>query len=424
MKRVVLPFIILFVCVVVAAQDTHQLLLSEINKGFVHPSVVANASPNDTFTTVISTISENKHDYTIKTAACNIVIHKNPFRLSLVNNYTNIQWQLDTILFNGKEPVNKITVARQNINEWNISTGTINAKASFDIKLVSKGMLLFSVKNTDASVKNIELIFRGSGPFFGGGERFIGTVLNGRSFNNNPNDKAWIPDSLRTNAYLSRSEHTYLPIPFIYTPTGLGLYVDNADSTTIHLQQANEGRFSTNVNSNQADIYFFSAPNPKQLLSAYTYLVGRTPMPPKWAFGVWLNLLKGQDSVIYRANELRRLNIPSDVLWLFDFDDPESNTGWTLWTNGYYGNLRNLTDTLHKLNFKVLTYLRSYVDTNLSYYNFPNPVYQYAKANNFILPHKLIDEDTFSNFHSNAQVNFYNEKAIDWWKKHTKTQPR
>jgi sulfoquinovosidase len=397
------------------AQDTDSLLKSEIKLGIIHPTVIANGYFPDTSRYISLDFKETKDAYIIKTNAFIFSIHKNPFKISLLNNARKELWNLDNVLFDGqKNTFTKIEKLYHLENDFNFTTD--NKNISFNVEIVTENTVKFFISNIDNNSKNIELKFKAHGTFFGGGERFIGTVLNGRKFNNQPNDHGWLPDTMRTVAALQKFEPTYLPIPFIYTPKGTGLYVDDISTTTIDLQHVDETNFSVSINDNKTTVYFFAAASPKALLSAYTSLVGRTPLAPKWAFGVWLNLLKGADSVIYRANELRSLNIRSDVLWLFDFDDPESNTGWTLWTNGYYGNLRNLTDSLHKLNFKVLTYLRSFADSTLSYYNFPNPVYQFAKANNFILPSEKIEDKDFNNFHSNDQINFYNKAATDWWK--------
>ncbi len=415
MKKNLFLFTILFANQISFAQSTQQLLLNEMHKGIIQPSVISNASLIDTSQNIHFKIEKNKNNYTINAAAFHLRISKNAVHFVLLNTATNDSWKLDSIFFDKKNSSLKITGFTQNKNECIVITN--DANIIFKIKIITENIIQFSIINSLQNIKNISLKFKAAGPFFGGGERFISSNLNGHSFNNQPHDHAWIPDTLRTVTALQHFEPTYLPIPFIYTPKGNGLYIDDASTDTIDITNADKHAFSISIHDNKTSIYFFAAASPKEVLSAYTSVVGRTPLAPKWAFGVWLNLLKGEDSVLDRANELRDLKIPSDVLWLFDFDDPESNTGWTLWTNGYYGNLRKLTDSLHRLNFKVLTYLRPFVNRNLSYYNFSNPVFDYAKANNFIFSNTQINEDTFSNFHSNDQINFYNEKTNTWWKR-------
>ena len=106
-----------------------------------------------------------------------------------------------------------------------------------------------------------------------------------------------------------------------------------------------------------------------------------------------------------------------DAAWVFDFDDPKTNTGWCYWTKGYFGPLRDLTDSLHNMGLKAMTYLRTFVNKDLFWYDLPNPVYEYALKNDLIMVPKVpIDDKRFESFNSERQVNFFNPDSRNWWR--------
>ncbi len=112
--------------------------------------------------------------------------------------------------------------------------------------------------------------------------------------------------------------------------------------------------------------------------------MGRSPMPPPWAFGVWVNITKGirdlggffNNSGLDEAMRLRQNGIPASAVWIQDFLAPTMNVGWSLWTLGFYGSPRQLTDDLHKLGFKALVYTNPMVFSKLAPYLIPNPTYE------------------------------------------------
>ncbi len=405
------------------AQTLHQTLNSELKSAYIRPSVVANNSNlYDKENAIIC--SQNKNLYSFKASTYTLTLTKKPFKLQFKNLTNNETWAIDTLLFvsqNGAtEKTNAIKQVLQTGNSWILISE--NNEIQLKLEAENKGSLKLNINRNDSSHSGkMHIALTGGGNFFGGGERFMGTRLNGHSFSNMPSDHAWLIGNLERKICpdfnLKTEEPTYIPIPFIITAEGNGLYIDQAHTTRINLQNADNRNFSIDVESSGADIYLFAEKNPKSVLTNYTALNGRTPLAPKWAFGVWLTLLEGRDSIISRANYLKKIGMPLDAIWMFDFDDPKTNTGWCYWTKGYHGNLRELTDTIHNLGFKTLTYLRTFMNKDLFWYNLPNPYYVEALKNNLILEPKIpIDGKRFDSFNSDSQVNFYNPESINFWR--------
>jgi alpha-D-xyloside xylohydrolase len=78
------------------------------------------------------------------------------------------------------------------------------------------------------------------------------------------------------------------------------------------------------------DLFIFLG-EPKDVLSEYTALTGRSPVPPLWSFGFWMSRItyNSEDQVREVAQQLRAHKIPADVIHL--------DTGWfeTDWRSDY-----------------------------------------------------------------------------------------
>ncbi|MBV9455744.1 MAG: alpha-xylosidase [Rubrobacter sp.] len=81
-------------------------------------------------------------------------------------------------------------------------------------------------------------------------------------------------------------------------------------------------RIISTVGEDNLDLFFFYG-SPKEILSEYTALTGRSSMPPLWSFGLWMgrDTYSSEDEVRDVAKKLRNHRIPCDVVHL--------DTGWT-----------------------------------------------------------------------------------------------
>ncbi len=408
---------------VLNAQSLHETLNNEMRRSFTRPIVLANPNVIKTHEEFPVLYYDKGKIFEIGSKNYQVFIQKKPFGIKFKNKQNNVIWEMDSINFtfseNEKESIDEIRSITRKNDTWQLAT--INPKIILKLESESEGRLKISIDKNSEKQGQLYIHFKATGNFFGGGERFMGSRLNGHSFSNMPSDHAWLIGNMErkicSDFDLKRDEPTYVPIPFIATTEGMGMYVDQARTTRINLQNAKIGNFSIDVEGNGADIYLFAEKSPKYVLTNYTALTGRTPLPPKWAFGVWFTLLEGRDSILSKANYLKKIGMPMDAAWLFDFDDPKTNTGWCYWTTGNHGNLRELTDTLHNMGLKTLTYLRTFMNKDLFWYDLPNPYYADALKKDLILVPKIpIDNKRFDSFNSDSQVNFYNPESASFWR--------
>ncbi|MHB1922438.1 MAG: glycoside hydrolase family 31 protein [Chitinophagaceae bacterium] len=398
------------------SRDVYTWLRQGMETGSLHPSMLLKTGREDTNFFKKCSFTPSGRNFLWQTPEA--IMRMDTGQIRWQNARTGEIWTLDSLQWAGSSKKAQVQIGRftgvvRIPGGWILQTSPGQPRIS--IRILSAGIWKLRLTASSGATGNWRVVFSGRGPFFGGGEHFLGTNLDGWVLTNQPRDHAWLTDSLRYLSHLRIDEPTYLPIPFIFSASGNGLYVDNAETVQLDLSHSRQKIFSAHIQDRQADLYLIFGPDPARVLTRYTSLMGRSPILPHWGLGVWVNLLKGYNTVVARAHELKQLGIPVDAVWVFDFDDPQSNTGWTYWTNGYYGNLRHLTDTLHRMGFKALTYLRPFVNRRLSYYDFANPIYENAQARHLIMTTSGLDSN-YNEFHSGDQVNFFHPAVVSWWK--------
>ncbi|MGH9515386.1 MAG: glycoside hydrolase family 31 protein [Terriglobales bacterium] len=380
--------------------------------------MIRNANPDLPPPTVkITNISESM---AVETDKWRLQIKRNQWGLALINQKTGSQWRLESISWmpasGGPVTARLETVKSIQVhgNSCRINAGIQNASetVAIDIIFVSSGIVRLSLPVPPwGSQSKVKLNFSGDGPFFGLGERFTQAKLDGAR------------TTLRPEDLLGRSDHnwTYIPSPFLFTPRGLGLYLDTGSISSWDFTAAAQKQFSVEIDQPSVDCYFF-VNEPKGVISDYTLLTGRTPAVPPWTFGIWICSYQSPAQVLADARKLRENRIPSSAIWLFDAMGQGDIMGWPLWWTGYYPEPRKLTDQLHDLGFKVLTYVHPYLRSVLDPYVLPNPKYEQATRNNFFVLNAAGKPSgpAFEPF-VDGDIDFTNPQAAAWWESKIKT---
>ena len=154
---------------------------------------------------------------------------------------------------------------------------------------------------------------------FGGGESFTRLDKRGQKIH------AFTRDAMGVQAELM-----YKPIPFFMSSNGYGMFVHTSAPVTFDFGQYFDAHNVIYTRDENLDLFIFFG-SPKEILSEYTALTGRSPVPPLWSFGFWMSRItyKSEDEVRDVAAKLRRHRIPADVIHL--------DTGWfeTDWRSDY-----------------------------------------------------------------------------------------
>ncbi len=122
----------------------------------------------------------------------------------------------------------------------------------------------------------------------------------------------------------------YKPIPFFLSNRGYGMFVHTSAPVTCDFGHDFDEANVLYTGDEQIDIFVFVG-SPKEILTEYTAVTGRSPLPPLWSFGLWMSRItyKSEAEVREVAAKLRDHKIPCDVIHL--------DTGWfeTDWQCNY-----------------------------------------------------------------------------------------
>jgi alpha-D-xyloside xylohydrolase len=122
----------------------------------------------------------------------------------------------------------------------------------------------------------------------------------------------------------------YKAIPFFLSSNGYGMFVHTSTPVTFDFGHDFDQHTVVYTGDEVLDVFLFVG-QPKDILTEYTALTGRSPVPPLWSFGLWMSRItyKTEAEVRDVAAKLRQYRIPADVLHL--------DTGWfeTDWQSNY-----------------------------------------------------------------------------------------
>ncbi len=121
--------------------------------------------------------------------------------------------------------------------------------------------------------------------------------------------------------------HCDKPIPFLLSTGGYGLYLHCSFRSVFDLGASRKDEARCFVDHDRADIVVFTAPRFPGMVRDYTLLTGRSPLPPRWAFGFWQSTTQRttQQDLIDKVAEFEKRDIPLDVLaidgWWMDHNE-------------------------------------------------------------------------------------------------------
>jgi alpha-D-xyloside xylohydrolase len=196
----------------------------------------------------------------------------------------------------------------------------------------------------------------------------------------------------------------YKPIPFVLSSRGYGMFVHTTAPVTLDIGHGYDQSHAIYSADDSLDLFIFLG-DPKTVLSEYTALTGRSPMPPLWSFGLWMSRItyKSEDEVRDVAGKLREHRIPSDVIHI--------DTGWFEqdWRADYqfsktrFRNPQRMLADLKDQGFRVSLW-------QLPYFTPGNPLYRTAVERGYAVPNaggRHPSEDVV--------LDFSNPETITWY---------
>jgi alpha-D-xyloside xylohydrolase len=146
--------------------------------------------------------------------------------------------------------------------------------------------------------------------FFGFGEKFnaldqSGNVIDILTFDN-PGDKG---------------DRSYKVAPWFISTRGYGFHLDSTARSSFDMRTGARGRYDISSRIGRLRFHVVFGPKLTDVLTRYTKLTGRPPLPPPWAFGAWISsdIWRTGGEVRYAVSKFRERKIPVSA---FVFDSP------------------------------------------------------------------------------------------------------
>lgn len=117
--------------------------------------------------------------------------------------------------------------------------------------------------------------------FFGLGERF-----------NTLDQRGNLMDVRVYEQYKNHGKRTYMPIPFLLSSAGYGIYVESSRWMQFDLAATRPDCWilEADVGSDEVfSLHSFTGNDPLDIIAQFTHLTGLPALPPEWAFGLWMS---------------------------------------------------------------------------------------------------------------------------------------
>jgi alpha-glucosidase (family GH31 glycosyl hydrolase) len=235
--------------------------------------------------------------------------------------------------------------------------------------------------------------------FFGLGQRYEKSDLRGER------RELWLTENVT-------------PIPFFMATDGYGIFFHNTWKTTFDFTE--DPYYFSAPGGGELDYYFIYGPSFKHILNRYTQITGKSPLPPKWAFGLhaskWLRQ-KGRQGILNDVAAARgEKDWPLDSIRVHAkncsqgiWASPQLNwpdDGW-----GAFPAVDEMVQELHDMNCHAIFWENPGIPATCV------EKYQQAAANGYFL---MQDGDTWNGrfgygMEPGGLIDFCNPAARKWW---------
>lgn len=206
----------------------------------------------------------------------------------------------------------------------------------------------------------------------------------------------------------------YVTIPFfigLRDGRAYGIFFDNTWRSTFDMGADSRDRYSFGAENGEMNYYFFYGPDPKTVIERFTELVGRMPLPARWAIGYHQSRYSyyPDKQVRWIANSFRELHIPCDALFL-DIHYMDGYRVFT-WNKSRFPDPAGMIADLRKEGFRIVTIVDPGVKVDPNYW-----VYQQGLAGDDFV--KMPDGKVFTGNvwpGLSAWPDFTEEKVRTWW---------
>ena len=218
-----------------------------------------------------------------------------------------------------------------------------------------------------------------------------------------------------------------IDIPFFMSTKGYGIFFNTTWPQTYEFGSEHSNYYSLTAEGGNVDYYFIYGPSFKNILDLYTDITGKSPLPPKWAFGVWVNTYSEQKDVLRVCRTFREEKIPADVLvidssWMSKNPEKRHTTlgngesmGYDAlqWDRFRYPHPEKMISEIHRMGYKFGLWNEFHVNKECK------ELFEYASKHNYLIKNKDGTINLGHRHHSGkglaAEIDFSNPAAAKWW---------
>ena len=172
-------------------------------------------------------------------------------------------------------------------------------------------------------------------------------------------------------AYKADTDPLYQTIPFFYgirQGRSYGIFFDNTYWSTFDMGKTSRSQYMFGAEGGEMNYYFFGGSTPRKILTRFTELVGRMPLPPRWSLGYqqcrWS--YPSEQRVREVAKGFRDRQIPCDVIYL-DIDYMDGYRIFT-WNPKNFPDPAGLIGDLSREGFKIAVIVDPGIKTDSTYH--------------------------------------------------------
>jgi alpha-D-xyloside xylohydrolase len=203
--------------------------------------------------------------------------------------------------------------------------GSVVPTSKVHLKQLAPGVL--EVSSVAYMVGYWRFRVRDAGNYYGLGEHFDTLNHTHQVIRNSSTDNA-----------RAKGAGTYKPMPFFMSTTGYGLWLDTTSDATFDMNASSEHDVIVDVAAEKLRIVLFTGPEFPKILDRFTAQVGRSILPPYWAFAPWMGRDYHQNDAQVKedVDKMRTLGLPASVIMI---DSP-----WSTAYNSYKFNPKQFED--------------------------------------------------------------------------------
>lgn len=244
------------------------------------------------------------------------------------------------------------------------------------------------------------------------GERFIG--LGEKTGDLDRKGMGYVNWNSDFYGYSITQDPIYSSIPFymgIHHGLNYGIFLDNSYESTFNFGASNNRFSSFGARGGNINYYFIYHRRLADIITDYTRLTGRMPMPPLWSLGYQQNRYSyfPDTEVLRIAQTLREKKIPADGITL-DIHYMDAYKLFT-WNKERFPDPKALTDRLRSMGFRLTVIVDPGIKVEKGY-----PAYESGLAQNVFLKYPDGTDYTAKVWPGWCHFpDFTSPKGRDWW---------